>query len=324
MKLSIGIPTYNQAEYLEACIESFLIQTYPVYEIVISNNHSTDETNRILGKFGDRIKVIQPDKHLTMMQNWNFCVQNCTGDWFSLMSSDDIALPNFIEVFTQGLQKYPDAVLLRAGFQCIDQEGNVLQNRYLRSVRGWTSPQKAFTEQLLGPKVSFAAFAAQKAAWQTVGGFPENLKLLGDWGFWLLLTQVGGIGYIHQLVSQYRVWERENRFKARCSMILEDELIIIQEIIRPLAAKRGRHVQEIAEKTLQVQMHSLFHTLAAQFSLSELQELKPLLLPCAEAVNTEEELAQLLSGEYRLQRATLASFLQKIKLVTYRFLNSLT
>ena len=48
IRVSIGIPTYNQAEYLEETILSVLNQTVPAYEIVVSNNHSTDDTEKIL------------------------------------------------------------------------------------------------------------------------------------------------------------------------------------------------------------------------------------------------------------------------------------
>ena len=47
MKLSIGIPTYNQAEYIEKAILSALNQTEPAYEVVVSNNHSTDSTAEV-------------------------------------------------------------------------------------------------------------------------------------------------------------------------------------------------------------------------------------------------------------------------------------
>lgn len=51
IRVSIGIPTYNQAEYLEETILSVLNQTVPAYEIVVSNNHSTDDTEKILEKY---------------------------------------------------------------------------------------------------------------------------------------------------------------------------------------------------------------------------------------------------------------------------------
>ena len=55
IRVSIGIPTYNQAEYLEETILSVLNQTVPAYEIVVCNNHSTDDTEKILEKYSDVI-----------------------------------------------------------------------------------------------------------------------------------------------------------------------------------------------------------------------------------------------------------------------------
>ena len=56
-RLSIGIPTYNQGDYLEDTILSILNQTEKPYEIICSNNHSTDNTSYILEKYKDIITI---------------------------------------------------------------------------------------------------------------------------------------------------------------------------------------------------------------------------------------------------------------------------
>ena len=58
--ISIGIPTYNQADTLDATIESFLNQSLKPLEIVVSENWCTDNTHEILKKFEGKIKVVRP------------------------------------------------------------------------------------------------------------------------------------------------------------------------------------------------------------------------------------------------------------------------
>ena len=108
MRLSIGVPAYNQGSYLAETLESLLNQETPFHEIVVSNNHSTDSTAEVLESFAGRVRVVTPPKHLTMAGNWNFTISQLTGDWISLLSSDDLALPNFARSVTTALQTVPE------------------------------------------------------------------------------------------------------------------------------------------------------------------------------------------------------------------------
>ena len=73
--LTIGIPTYNQGEYLEETLESILSQTKMPDQIVISNNYSNDQlTEKVLKKYSNHslIKIIKPNKFLKMCENFDF------------------------------------------------------------------------------------------------------------------------------------------------------------------------------------------------------------------------------------------------------------
>lgn len=235
MRLSIGIPTYNQADYIEETLKSLLNQEANPYEIVVSDNYSNDGTIDILNKYSSNIRIIKPPKFLSMMENWNFLVSNLKGDWFSLLSSDDIAKPNFTRDLLDGIKKNNTSVLVRAGYEVIDKSGNIVQKRKILTAKPITCPSDNFKEQLGGPKTSFAAFAASRKAWDEVGGFPEKLKIHGDWGFWLKLTPLGDFTYVSAIISQYRVYKREDIRVERLRYMIEDELIIINDIIKPLA-----------------------------------------------------------------------------------------
>ena len=112
--LSIGIPSYNHAEFIEETLTSLLNQTVAPLEIVVSDDHSTDRTPEILKKYRDRVRVIRPPKHLSMTGNWNYVTSHLSGSWFSLVCSDDIPLPNFVETLTRGTTVSDNAVLVRA------------------------------------------------------------------------------------------------------------------------------------------------------------------------------------------------------------------
>ena len=58
-KVSVIIPTYNYGRFIGEAIESVLAQTYPILEIIVIDDGSTDETETTLGKFGEKVRYIK-------------------------------------------------------------------------------------------------------------------------------------------------------------------------------------------------------------------------------------------------------------------------
>ncbi len=144
LTFSVGIPTFNQAEYLEATILSLLNQTRPPDEIVISDHFSTDSTPEIIAKYSGHVRGVKPPVGSNVGAQWDFTISCLSGDWITLFSSDDIAYPNFVETLVRGASRREDAVLVRAGWDNIDKDGKILNKRYLLSVKSVTAPRTLF------------------------------------------------------------------------------------------------------------------------------------------------------------------------------------
>ena len=110
MKISIIIPTYNRAKFIEKAIESVLNQTSNSYELVVCDNNSTDNTQEIVKKFeSDKIKYIKFSKTLQVSENWERALDYISGDFFIILGDDDYLMPNFIEEITNLLEDKKDA-----------------------------------------------------------------------------------------------------------------------------------------------------------------------------------------------------------------------
>ena len=242
MRLSIGVPAYNQGGFLRKTLESILRQEVAFDEIVVSNNHSTDDTAAVIAsvmsEHPGRLRVVTPPTHLTMAGNWNFTISQLTGDWVSLLSSDDLAMPIFSRVMRAGAERSPDAVLVRAAWKNIGAAGELLEVRHLLSVAALTRPPKTLYEQRYGPKGSFAAFALRRDVWQKVGGFPEDVTLVGDWGMWLLAGALGDIVYMDDVVAAYRVGHQSDVIRRRHHIHMR-EMLTIYDTILPRATESG-------------------------------------------------------------------------------------
>jgi len=234
--ISIGIPTYNQADYLGLTIESLLKQTVRPLEIVVSDNWCTDHTGQVLDSYKEYIKVVKPQKHLTMMENWNFLASQLNGEWFSLISSDDLVLPNFVSDFSQAISAHPDAALIRAPYEAINADGDILSRRSSFLAKKVRSYPENLYEQIRNTKTSFAAFCVNTQKAKNVGMFPEELMLFGDWGLWLKLSKAGDFVTLPEVTSQYRTAYRDKQVKAsRHLAALNDRTFIRCNLIPSLS-----------------------------------------------------------------------------------------
>ena len=99
VKFSIVIPVYNGVEYLPECINSIINQNYFDYEIIISNDHSTDTTAKYLSKLNHpNIFIIMPPKGLSMTEHWEFALSHANGEWQMFLGQDDALQSYFFKL----------------------------------------------------------------------------------------------------------------------------------------------------------------------------------------------------------------------------------
>ena len=99
--VSIGLPVYNGARKVIAAIEGILAQTYRNFELIISDNCSTDETEKICRNFAakdKRIKYIRQAENIGALKNFKFVLEQAQGQYFFWAACDDWRSPDFVEV----------------------------------------------------------------------------------------------------------------------------------------------------------------------------------------------------------------------------------
>ena len=97
--ISIIIPTFNHAYYLERCLKSIESQTISNYEIIIIDNHSTDNTNEVVNSFNDaRLKLLKVHNNGVIAISRNKGILEAKGDWIAFLDSDDFWYPKKLEV----------------------------------------------------------------------------------------------------------------------------------------------------------------------------------------------------------------------------------
>jgi glycosyltransferase involved in cell wall biosynthesis len=112
-KVSIGVPVYNGGQTLKAVLDALLQQTFPEFEIVISDNASTDGTAAICEEYAaqdSRIRYIRQPHNIGAERNFKFVLEQARGPYFMWSAADDVRSPEFLEENVRFLEAHPDYV----------------------------------------------------------------------------------------------------------------------------------------------------------------------------------------------------------------------
>ena len=122
-KVSIIIPVYNGEKYVKAAIKSALNQSYKNIEVIVINDGSTDNTEKILKTFGDKIKYFNKENG-GVSSALNLGIKKMKGDYFSWLSHDDLYKKNKIKKQIEYIQsKDLNSVILYSDYQFINAKG---------------------------------------------------------------------------------------------------------------------------------------------------------------------------------------------------------
>ena len=132
-RVSIGLPVFNGERFLAEAIDSLLSQTYRDFELIISDNASTDRTDEICRAYAaqdPRIRYSRNAVNIGGMNNANLTFRLARGEYFRWAAHDDRCAPSLIERLVEELDKRPDVTVCFAASVSIDAEGTETGVRY--------------------------------------------------------------------------------------------------------------------------------------------------------------------------------------------------
>jgi glycosyltransferase involved in cell wall biosynthesis len=179
-RVSIGLPVYNGQRYLEIALRSLVSQTYGDFELIISDNASTDRTAEIcqdFAKVDPRVRYSRNEKNVGANPNFNRVLDLARGEYFRWAAYDDICQPGYLEHCVKALDADRGAVLAHTQTAIIDEAGRTIETT-LDSLRALgldpneiddptrqladPSPVKRFAQVLLHTKWCFEIFALMR------------------------------------------------------------------------------------------------------------------------------------------------------------------
>jgi glycosyltransferase involved in cell wall biosynthesis len=236
MKFSVCIPNYNYGKFLGRTIQSVLDQTYADFEILISDNHSTDESVAVVRGFADpRIQATVNRCNVGFAANLDRAARGATGDFLLLLSSDDVMRPDALATYARALSALggrADETVLCSSCDAIDENDRVTDHLDLPRGAIWRESDRdvelssaldvpayrIVAAQLLRRSVPrmqnplfFCATAYPRRLYETIEGYGGN-RLIGPdkWFHWRLLAVTESVVFLRKPLFAYR-WHLNNQ-----------------------------------------------------------------------------------------------------------------
>ena len=221
--ISVIVPNYNHAPYLELRLESIFSQTYENFEVILLDDASTDDSARVLRRFHQRYPhkstlVINEENSGGVFHQWERGLNLAQGDIVWIAESDDWCTENFLETLVPYFEN--EAIMLayaRTVFMDGEGEQQIWSiNEYLHDIdpQRWNHPivetgpaivREAFAVKNIVPNVSSALFRTPRDLEILADPEWRQMKTCGDWVLYLHLLRGGMLAYSPQACNYYRI-----------------------------------------------------------------------------------------------------------------------
>jgi len=250
-KVSICIPTYNGARYLEACLDSVLNQTYKDIEILAVDDGSTDATFEILERYAardQRIRLVRNKHNLGLVGNWNRCIELAQGEWIKFVFQDDLIVQTCLERLIAESRKGCPFIACKRGYLIEAETSENVQQFYSDNqilIDGifpdskWISAQEYC--QLAVDRIGMnfigepTSVMLKKNVFEQYGLFNPHLIMSCDLEYWTRVAINTGLIYVSENLATFRVHKgatsATNRSHRQYRMEILDALIILHDIV---------------------------------------------------------------------------------------------
>lgn len=252
-RISVIVPNYNYEQYIEERLETICSQYYPIYEIIILDDASTDNSKNVIQVFikdqaVDCKLIVNKDNSGSVFKQWAKGVELAGGDYVWIAEADDLSAPEFLDEVMKGFDD-SSTVMSYCESKQMDSKGNVLCENYLDYVSDisrekWLRDYKengvneikgSFAIKNTIPNVSAVVFNRNALSSMLEEKITEikQYKNAGDWLAYIYVLKHGDIVYANKSLNYHR--RHENSVTISGFNICQlQEILSIQKIVKEL------------------------------------------------------------------------------------------
>ena len=217
--VSICIPAYNAGATLRKTLDSVLSQDYPNLEIIVSDNHSTDDTAKIASEYANRgvryalgPAYVERGYFCPGEHNWNYILGLASGQYIALYHADDLCSPTMVRRQVEFLQAHHDVSSVFTMTQMIDESdypirrGSTRLPDELRGISVFSFPEMFKAVLKYGNFIITPTLMTRKETLKAVGDFNyQRFYSAADLDLWFRMARWRPIGVIDEPLHKYRI-----------------------------------------------------------------------------------------------------------------------
>jgi len=209
-RIDVAVTCYNYARFLRQCVESVLSQSHRDCRVIIFDDASTDETpvvSAALAAEDDRVRVLRHPVNLGHIATYNEAIRLADGDYFLLLSADDLLLPGAIERAVSVLDSQSDVGLVIGRSLHLEPPKSAAGKPPDSTVGAVLDPAAFIWGLVLENWVATATAIARTSVQKKLGGYLAALPHSGDMEMWLRFALHSRVAYLDVPQAVYRQHE---------------------------------------------------------------------------------------------------------------------
>jgi glycosyltransferase involved in cell wall biosynthesis len=209
-KVSVVIPTFNRAVFLEEAIQSVLAQTWPVYEIIVVDDGSTDNTPTVIAAYGDKIRYFK-QKNQGPSAARNYAMREARGNWIAFLDSDDLWVREKIQIQTEFVRQHPYLEFVFGNLAIFSENHSDVEPEILNlAVHEYLQANAAdlkdfFGQLLLCNPVPTSSMLFRSDCLRRAGFLDETMRYCEDYDFLLRLAGNVRAGFVDRILVKRRM-----------------------------------------------------------------------------------------------------------------------
>lgn len=214
-RVSVIIPNYNHAPFLEERLRSVLDQTYRDFEIIFLDDASTDDSREVFAPFSDDARVrktlFNDTNSGSTYKQWNRGIREAEGELLWIAESDDSSDPAFLEAMVGALDGHPQAGLAFCRSRVVDEAGadQGLYHNRVREIRvdeGLHEDKVRILSWLIMENFipNASSVLMRRELCERVGGAAEHMRMAGDWMLWSRMLSEAGFLFLERPLNFFR------------------------------------------------------------------------------------------------------------------------
>jgi len=227
-RISIITPSYNQARFIRATIDSVLTQDYPNLEYFVIDGGSDDGTIEILKSYGEKLNWVSEKDH-GQTDAINKGLKKSTGEVLAFLNSDDILFPGALNIVGEYFANHKDCDWLTGNCNVIGVDGRTLLRHnwlvagYKKILLALYSP---FTLRVVDNMFPQPSTFWTRRAYEKIGQFDESYHYVMDYDYWLRLSKYFKPHYLRVVLSGFRSQPNSKSETSRSQMVQEGVLAL--------------------------------------------------------------------------------------------------